>query len=139
MSFRKKVRKFRTVSGKTFPNSSDRIASSDEYDFTAVIAETLRDEFGDSGRAVKTVMAYTNAGERTVKNWFQGKNAPSGANLIELVRYSDEVLEAVLVMSGREDILMAKKLVDVRSTAVEIVEIIDQRLASEPTGNSSSD
>ena len=46
MSFRKKVRKFRTVSGKTFPNSSDRIASSDEYDFTAVIAETLRDAAG---------------------------------------------------------------------------------------------
>ena len=30
MSFRKKVRKFRTKSGKTFPISSDRITSSDD-------------------------------------------------------------------------------------------------------------
>ena len=132
MSFRKKGRKFRPVSGKTFPRSSGIVPDSEDYDFTAVIAETLRDAFGGTARSVKTVMAYTGAGERTVKNWFEGKNAPSGKNLIELMRHSDEVLEAMLIMAGREDILAGKLLVDARDKLVEMLEIIDQLLADDP-------
>ena len=126
MSFRKKGRKIRPISGKTFRKPSDGVAAIDEYHFAAVIAETLRDAFGGSRMAIKTVMAYTGAGERTVKNWFEAKNGPNGENLIELVRHSDEVLEAFLLMSGREEILTAKKLVDARSTLVEMVEFIDR-------------
>ena len=126
MSFPKKGRNFRTVSGKIFPKISERAAVTEKYDFTAVIAETLRNAFGGSRMAIKTVMACTGAGERTVKNWFQAKNGPNGENLIELVRHSDEVLEAFLLMSGREDILTAKKLVDARSTLVEMLEFIDR-------------
>ena len=76
--------------------------------------------------SVKTVMAYTGAGERTVKNWFEGKNGPNGENLIELVRHSDEVLEALLWMADREDILAGKLLIDARDNLVEMLEIIDQ-------------
>jgi hypothetical protein len=126
MSFRKKGRKVRPVSGKTFPGSSGTVEISDGYDFTAVIAETLREAFGRSGRSIKTVMAYTGAGERTVKNWFGGKNGPNGENLVELVRHSDEILEALLSMAGREDILAGKLLVDARDKLVEMLEIIDQ-------------
>ncbi len=138
MSCRNKGRKFRPISGKTFRKPSDRIAAIDEYDFIAVIAETLRDAFGGSGMAIKTVMTYTGAGERTVKNWFGAKNGPNGENLIELVRHSDEVLEAFLLMSGRENILTAKKLVDARSTLAEIFELIDRLQPSEPPGKPSS-
>ena len=99
MSFRKKGRKFRPVSGKTFLKLSDKIAGSDGYEFAAVIAETLCETFGGTHMSVKTVMAYTGAGERTVKNWFQGKNSPNGENLVELVRHSDEVLEVFLLMA----------------------------------------
>ncbi len=126
MSFRKKGRKFRPVSGKTFPRASGRVAASDGYDFAAVIAETLRERLGGTRMSVKTVMAYTGARERTVKNWFEGKNGPNGENLIELVRHSDEVLEALLLMAGREDILAGKLLVDARDTLAEMLEIIDQ-------------
>ncbi len=135
MSFHKKGRKFRPVSGKTFPKSSDRVAAPDGYEFAAVIAETLRGTFGGTRVSVKTVMAYTGAGERTVKNWFAGNNAPNGENLVELVRHSDEVLEALLLMAGREDILAGKLLVDARDKLVEMLEIIDQLLA----GNSPTD
>jgi hypothetical protein len=76
--------------------------------------------------SVKTVMAYTGAGERTVKNWFEGKNGPNGENLVKLVRHSDEVLEALLFMAGREDILAGKMLVDARDKLAEMLEIIDQ-------------
>ena len=139
MSFRKKGRKFRPVSGKTFPKPSDRVAAIDEYDFTAVIADTLRKAFGGSRMAIKTVMAYTGAGERAVRNWFEAKNGPNGENLIELVRHSDEVLEAFLLMSGRQNILTAKKLVDARNTLVEMLKMIDRLQANDLPGKSSSD
>ena len=131
MSFRKKGRKVRPVSGKTFPGSSGTVEISDGYDFTAVIAKTLRETFGRSGRSIKTVMAYTGAGERTVKNWFGGKNGPNGENLVELVRHSDEVLEALLLMAGRKDILAGKLLIDTRDKLVEMLEIINQLQADD--------
>ncbi|MCK5362036.1 MAG: hypothetical protein KAR22_03660 [Gammaproteobacteria bacterium] len=139
MSFRKKGRKVRPVSGRTFPRSSGTVEKFDGYDYTAVIAETLREAFGRSGRSVKTVMAYTGAGERAVKNWFGGKNGPNGENLVELVRHSDEVLEALLLMAGREDILAGKLLVDARDKLVEMLEIIDQLQVGESTADPPSD
>ena len=139
MSFRKKGRKVRPVSGITFPRSSGTVEISDGNDFTAVIAETLRETYGRSGRSIKTVMAYTGAGERAVKNWFGGKNGPNGENLVELVRHSDEVLEALLLMAGREDILAGKLLVDAREKLVEMLEIIDQLQVGESTADPPSD
>ena len=91
------------------------------------------------GMAIKTVMTFTGAGEGTVKNWFQAKNGPNGENLIELMRHSDEVLEALLLMPGREDVLTAKKLVDARGTLVEMLEFIDRLQTSDPPGKSSND
>ncbi len=139
MSFRKKGRKVRPVSGITFPRSSGTVEKSDGNDFTAVIAETLRETYGRSGRSIKTVMAYTGAGERAVKNWFGGKNGPNGENLVELVCHSDEVLEALLLMAGREDILAGKLLVDARDKLVEMLEIIDQLQVGESTADPPSD
>jgi len=139
MSFRKKGRKVRPVFGITFPRSSGTVEKSDGNDFTAVIAETLRETYGRSGRSIKTVMAYTGAGERAVKNWFGGKNGPNGENLVELVRHSDEVLEALLLMAGREDILAGKLLVDARDKLVEMLEIIDQLQVGESTADPPSD
>ena len=139
MSFRKKGRKFRTVSGKTFPKLSDDVAASDGYEFAAVIAETLRETFGGTRMSVKTVMAYTGAGERTVKNWFEGKNGPNGENLVELVRHSDEVLEALLLMAGREDILAGKLLIDTRDKLVEMLEIINQLQAGDSAADPPND
>ena len=126
MSFPKKGRKFRPVSGKTFPKSSGRIAAADGYEFAVVIAESLRETFGGFRVSVKTVMGITGAGERTVRNWFEGKNSPNGKNLVELMRHSDEVLEAMLFMAGREEILAGKLLVDGRDKLTEMLEIIDQ-------------
>jgi hypothetical protein len=139
MSFRKKGRKVRPVSGITFPRSSGTVEKSDSYDFKAVIAETLRETYGRSGRSIKTVMAYTGAGERAVKNWFGGKNGPNGENLVELVRHSDEALEALLLMAGREDILAGKLLVDAREKLVEMIEIIDQLHAGDSAADPTDD
>jgi hypothetical protein len=51
------------------------------------------------------------------------------------VRHSDEVLEALLLMAGREDILAGKLLVDARDKLVEMLEIIDQLLAGNSATN----
>ena len=139
MSFRKKGRKVRPVSGITFPRSSGTVEKSDGNDFTAVISETLRETYGRSGRSIKTVMAYTGAGERAVKNWFGGKNGPNGENLVELVRHSDEVLEALLLMAGREDILAGKLLVDAHEKLVEMIEVIDQLHAADSVADPTND
>ena len=126
MSFRKKGRKFRTKNSKVFPISSGKISVIGNQDFIEIMAETLQDTFGGSGVSAKIVMAYTGAGERTVKNWFEGKNGPNGKNLVELARHSDPVLEAFLWMAGREDILAGKILVDARDVLVEMLETIHE-------------
>jgi hypothetical protein len=131
MSFRNKVRKFQTETGKTFPKSSGKIVASEDDDFTSVIAETLRDAFGRNRAAAKSLMRITGAGERTVKNWLEGKNAPSGKNLVELVRHSDGVLEALLLMAGRDKILAMKKLMNARDTLVQMIELIDELVTSD--------
>ena len=136
MSFHKKGRKFRTVSGKTFPKSADKLEQTGGDGFRSVIAETLHEAFGGTRMSVKAVMAHTGASERTVKNWFQGKNGPNGENLVELMRCSDEVLEVVLWMAGREDILAGKMLVDAREKLVEMLNIIDQFKFAEETSDS---
>lgn len=133
MSLHKNGRKFRPESGKHFPNSAARLASAVDFDFTEVIAETLRETFGGSPAAVKTVMAYTGARERTVRNWFEGKNGPNGNNLVRLVCNSDEVLEVFLLMADRDNILIAKKLVDAREKLTEMLSLVDALLAPDAT------
>lgn len=131
MSFHKKGRKFRPKSGKHLPKSAAKRAVAKDFDFTAVIAETLRETFGGTAVAVKTVMAYTGAGERTVRNWFDGKNGPNGNNLVSLARNSDEVLEVFLLMADRGDIVAAKALVDAREILVEMLRLVEISLPAE--------
>jgi hypothetical protein len=45
--------------------------------------------------------------ERTVKNWLSGLYGPCGTNLVVLIRHSDEVLNALLTMARRQDLLLA--------------------------------
>ena len=139
MSFRKKGRKIRPVSGKSFLRPSGKVERPDGYDFTVVISETLREAFGGTGKSIKTVMGYTGAGERTVKNWFEGKNGPNGENLIKLMRHSDEILETLLMMSSREDVLAGMLLVDARDKLVEMLEIINELQADNSVADRPSD
>jgi hypothetical protein len=65
----------------------------------------MRKELGDTHRAIKTVMRWTSASERTVKNWFSGQKGPSGNYLLGLIQESDAVLHALLHAGGRDDVL----------------------------------
>lgn len=94
--------------------------------FAAAIADALHREFDGNGSAIKTIVGLTAANERAVKNWYQGRNGPSGAFLVLLCRHSDHVLEAVLLLAGRQDLITAKKLVDAKGKLREMLALIDE-------------
>lgn len=108
--------------GKILPKGDDRPDS--ELSYPAAIAAALREDLGNTHRAIKSAMRWTGANERTIKNWFAGTSGPSGEHLVALMRHSDAVLEAVLHLAGREQAVAAKKLVDARDTLVEMLELI---------------
>ena len=47
-------------------------------------------------------MGRAGVSARTAKNWLSGTTGPTGTHLVELMRTSDHVLEAVLQMAGRK-------------------------------------
>ena len=99
--------------------------------YPAAIAYALQHELGTTHQAVKTVRRWTGAGERTVKNWLSGISGPSGQHLVDLIRHSDAVLEVLLLVAGRQQIVAAKKLVDIRNKLVETVEQFDELMGKE--------
>ncbi len=92
--------------GKFFPTRSGAGDGLDggawpEISFAAEIAAALREDLGATRAAVKTLVDWTGANERTVKNWLAGRYGPSGVHLVGLMRRSDGVLTRVLDMAGR--------------------------------------
>jgi len=114
-----------------FPKKGNNFPSTPEIrkiglSYPTAIATALSSELGNSHRAVKTVMRWTGANERTVKNWFSGHCGPRGEHLLPLIRHSSAVLEAVLRLSGREQLIAAKMLLEVRNTLLEMLASIDK-------------
>ncbi len=52
------------------------------------------------------------------------KNGPTGRNLVDLIRISDEVLEAVLVMCGREELVVNNRLLCSRDILIKMLNLI---------------
>lgn len=69
----------------------------------AELGAALHREMTSRRTRAKTVMQWTDVGERTVKAWRSGTSIPRGDHLIELMRRSDEVFAAVLRLSHRSD------------------------------------
>jgi len=124
MSFTKNDRKIRSINGKEFPSPGSSAPSGGH--FADVIAEALHRGFGDARSAVKTVAALTGANERAVRNWFDGKNGPSGEHFVDLVRHSDEVLEALLAMCGRDELIAAHRVIDTRRELKNMIGRLDE-------------
>ncbi len=70
----------------------------------SVVADALRSELGGTHRAIKTVMDWTDASERTIKNWFGADSSPHGDYFLILLGKSDVLLNAVLAAVGRIDL-----------------------------------
>lgn len=122
MSPTQKDRNLQLDSGRSIPLPRD---GGGPPSFSEVIADALRRQYGGTPAAVKTVVRLTRANERAVKNWFDAKNGPSGENLVSLMRHSDEVLETVLSLAGRQDLIVARKLSGAREKLKEMLAMID--------------
>ena len=109
MSPTRVVRSFRPQFGKTLPAGLDEASSAW---FAQVIAQALRQDFGDSNSAVKTICRLTKAEERAVRNWVEARNGPTGRHLVALMAVSDAVLEAVLSAAGRRELIIANKIAE---------------------------
>jgi hypothetical protein len=112
--------------GKQFPNRDGKGGAGLSY--PRAIASALRGELGETHQAIKIVMRWTGASERSAKNWLGGTRGPTGEHLLSLIRHSDAVLEAVLRFSDRESVIPQMKLREQRSGLIKIVENIDQLL-----------
>lgn len=119
MSLSKSDRKLRSGSGKPFHD--DGASAS----FAEAVATALKAEFGRTPSSVKTVSQLTRSNERAVRNWFDGKNGPSGENLVILLRHSDLVLKAMLSLAKRQDLVVAVGLANLRRQLVDAVATID--------------
>jgi hypothetical protein len=127
MSPTKKDRNFRSIYGIQVPEAGAPLTGAQ---LAIVIAAALRREFGDTHAATKLVAGFSNANQRAAKNWLSAKNGPSGPYLIEMMRFSDEVLETVLVLSNRETVLLSKKVIDARDKLLELLEQIDELISN---------
>jgi hypothetical protein len=116
--------------GKGFPGSG---GTRGKLDYAASIATALRGELGDPHQAIKTVMRWTGATDRTAKNWVTGIRGPTGEHLISLARHSDAVFEVIIRAAGRESLLLALQLIDAREKLAAALEILDQLVADAPT------
>jgi hypothetical protein len=109
--------------GKVFPRGSN--GSGTLIDYASTIADALRKEVGDTHQAVKAVMRWTGAEERTIKNWLAGTNGPSRAHLVLLMQHSEEVLNACLHLAGRESAIADRKLAEIRQKMKDFLASID--------------
>jgi hypothetical protein len=124
MSPTKKDRNIQSNFGRTIPDE-DKKGPLGSGRFAEIIAEALRREFGGTNAAIKIVVGFTHANERAVKNWFSAKNGPGGSHLVALMRHSEEVFETLLFLTGRHELLTAKKLSDVRQKLHQMLKLMD--------------
>lgn len=126
MSSTEKSRTFRASQGRSRAGAVE-----DPETFAVEIARALARDYGDAASKVKVVARLTRSNERTVKNWFGGRNGPSGASLVILMRHSDEVLRTTLRLAGREDLLVALEVARARSQLRETMSAIDRILGTD--------
>lgn len=89
------------------------------------ISSALHSELGTTHQAIKTLMRWTNANERTVKNWLAGTSGPRGEHLIALVTHSDAALNAFLSMACRPQAILTMELHSFRSSLLAVLERVD--------------
>lgn len=106
-----------------FTKTGNSFLAQEQY--AACIARALHLELGETHQATKTLMRWTNADERTVKNWMSGSSGPSGKHLVALVKHSDLTLAAFLGMAGRPHALNASELPTLKQKLQMAIDGID--------------
>jgi hypothetical protein len=134
MSLPKKGKSF-PKKGKSFPKRDGDASTDfnlDDRTFAMKIALALKSELKDRNSRAKLVAGWTGANERTVKNWILGRYAPCGRHLVVLARHSDQVLNAILSMADRPDLLLARQAEDLRRRVFELAAMIGAPHTGDP-------
>jgi hypothetical protein len=74
---------------------------------------------------VKRVAKLVHANERAVRNWFEARNGPNGEHLVSLMHHSTAVLEMVLGLSGRTELLKVALVSTARNRVRQILAMLD--------------
>ena len=93
--------------------------------YEKVIDGALRRELDGSRKTEKTLMRWTGARTRIVKNWVSGLRGPRGSHLVALMQNSNEVFKAVLIMTRRQDSRTPKGIRSARAHLVELLAFLD--------------
>jgi hypothetical protein len=99
--------------------------SNEKGDYARAVSAALRSDLGDTHQAVKRLVRWTGANERTAKHWLAGTYGPSGKHLVRLMRHSDATLEAVLRLSQRQSAIATNKLQACRPQLNALLHAID--------------
>jgi hypothetical protein len=114
-----------------FPKTGRKILAGDRAaPYASTIAEALRADLSHSHQAIKTLMRWTGANERTAKNWLSGANGPSGEHLLEIIRHSDLVFEGVLSLIDRKAVLSLRKLEEVHDALQTTAKLLSEMIQS---------
>ncbi len=92
--------------------------------FATEIAAALKRTVSSRQIQVKTIALWTGTNERTVKNWLSGAYGPSGDHLMVLARHSDEVLNAILMMVGHEELLPVIDLASLETRILDLLKLV---------------
>jgi hypothetical protein len=122
-----------TPKGEELPKKGEELPSArmrqeQARAFALAIAGALKEELA-RGASIKTVMAWTGAGERTVKGWLTGSNAPRGVHLEGLLRSSEAVYERMMVRTGRRPIANRQSLEALQGQLTSLIDAIGIVLA----------
>lgn len=91
----------RSKKDRTFPHGN---GLSSDAQLAKIVADALREDFGDSPSSIKRIGRLTGANLRAIKNWYIAKNAPSSRYLLILARMSPSILRFILMQVGGEDL-----------------------------------
>ena len=81
-----------------FPSSQQVVC------LAAELSLILRESYGERSSAIKRIAVELEISERTVKNWYSGRNGPRGDHLISLMKTNEKVFILVLKLTGRPSV-----------------------------------
>lgn len=126
MTIEEGLGKMITKMGNEFPEGVGSVL------YANAIAAALRSELGQTHCALKTLQRWTDANERTTKNWLAGTHGPSGYHLIMLASHSEKVLQMFLHLAQRPEVVVALSLPALRTSLLQTVALLDEYLSIEP-------
>ncbi len=86
-----------TNKDQVFPLKSEAISN---VKLAQIVAGALREDFKDDSAAVKAIGGTTKTSLRTIKNWYEGRSAPSSGHLLLLSRRSPSLLKFIIEQIG---------------------------------------